>query len=199
TLREMADNLTAAASLFPSGAHLDCVAYACTSGTAEIGAARISELVRDGVETPAVTDPVSALVSACRALDVTRLALLSPYVANVSDRLREVLEGAGITVTNLVSFKEPDEARVVRIDENSIHDAALKCVEQAPCDAVFLSCTNLRTLDVLPRIETATGLPVLSSNLVLAWHMLRLSGRALAPNVPCRLATPGATQGESSR
>ena len=42
-------------------------------------------------------------------------------------------------------------------------------------DAVFLSCTNLRTLDVIDEIEAELGLPVVSSNQALAWHMAQLT------------------------
>ena len=43
-------------------------------------------------------------------------------------------------------------------------------------DALFLSCTNLRTLDAIPVLASELRMPVLSSNLVLAWEMLRLAG-----------------------
>ena len=199
TLRAMAGNLTAAAQLFPAGADLSCVAYACTSGTAAIGPQRISDLVRQGVQTPVVTDPVTALLSACRALDVRRVGLVSPYIASVSDTLRDVLDAAGITVTRLISFDEPNEAAVVRIAGQSLCEAALQVVDKGGCDAVFLSCTNLRTLDIIAGIEAATQLPVLSSNLVLAWHMLSQVGHTLPSDMPYRLATPGATRRVSSR
>jgi maleate isomerase len=41
--------------------------------------------------------------------------------------------------------------------------------------AIFLSCTNLRTLHAIAPIEAATGLPVFSSNQALAWHMSTLA------------------------
>jgi maleate isomerase len=45
------------------------------------------------------------------------------------------------------------------------------------------------TLDLIEEIETETGLPVMSSNTVLAWHLARLAG--LAPAGPGRLAQAG--------
>jgi maleate isomerase len=50
-----------------------------------------------------------------------------------------------------------------------------------------LSCTNLRTLDVIDDLEAELGVPVLSSNLALARHMARATGAALAPDAPGRL------------
>jgi len=42
-------------------------------------------------------------------------------------------------------------------------------------DALFISCTNLRALDLIPTLEKETGVPVMTSNQVLAWDMLRLA------------------------
>ncbi len=176
SLADMAREITGASELFPRAAGLAAVGFGCTSGTAQIGAAEVASLIEQGVHTYAVTDPISALIAACAHLGVTRLALVSPYVAEVSSRLREVLAKAGIAVVSFASFEEAVEARVVRISPASLHDAAIATAAIAPCDAVFLSCTNLRTLDVIAGAEAALGMPVLSSNSVLAWHMARLAG-----------------------
>lgn len=176
TLQAMANELTASASLFPMGAVLSAVGYGCTSGTAQIGAGQISALIKAGIATPVVTEPVSALIAACAHLGVTRIGLISPYVASVSDRLRDVLADAGITVTQFASFDEPVEDRVVRISADSIADAAIKVGRHEDCEAVFLSCTNLRTLDVIDRVETEISKPVMSSNQVLAWHLGQIAG-----------------------
>lgn len=176
SLAAMERELTGAAKLLPRGADLSVVGFGCTSGTAQIGAARIAELITQGAPTRAVTDPVSALIAACTHLDVRRLALVSPYVEAVSGRLMEVLAEADITITAFASFEEAEEAKVVRIAPGSIADAAIVTAARAECDAVFLSCTNLRTLDVIAPVESAAGMPVLSSNQVLAWHMLQLAG-----------------------
>ncbi len=174
SLQAMANDLTQAASLLPVGATLSAVGYGCTSGTAQIGADRIAALIQAGIQTPEVTEPVSALIAACAHLDVTRIGLISPYVASVSDQLRSVLADAGIEVTQFASFDEPTEARVVRISPDSITKAAIAMARTDNCEAVFLSCTNLRTLDVIDRIESQIEKPVLSSNQVLAWHLCRL-------------------------
>ena len=191
TLRAMEAHLTTAAGLLPRGATFQAVGYGCTSGAAEIGAARVEELVRAGVETPEVTNPVSALVAACRHLGLDRIGVISPYVASVSDRLRSVLLEAGIETTEFASFEEPVEANVVRISEASIMAAAVEMGQRGSCDAIFLSCTNLRTLGVISRIEDAIGKPVLASNPVLAWHICRLAGVRTAQGAPGALFKAG--------
>jgi maleate isomerase len=54
-------------------------------------------------------------------------------------------------------------------------------------DMVFLSCTNLRTLEVIDGLEADLGIPVVSSNLALAWDMARRADVAVAGTAPGRL------------
>ena len=176
SLAEMEGALTGAAALFPVGHRFDVVGYGCTSGTATIGVDVIAARVQAGAAADQVSEPVSALIAACRALGLARIAILSPYVASVSDRLRHVLHGAGIDTPHFDSFDEANEAAVTQIDAASIRAAALSVMDGAQVDGLFLSCTNLRTLDVIAPLQDQLGVPVLSSNLVLAWDMLRLSG-----------------------
>lgn len=188
TLAAMEDHLGGAAALLPKGARFAALAYACTSGAAQIGPARVAAILTEATGAPAASDPVTALVAACGALGIRRLGLLSPYVAEVSDRLITVLADHGIATPVFGSFNVAEEARVVRIDGASIRKAAVALASDGGIDALFLSCTNLRTLDLIAPMEGAMGLPVLSSNQVLAWHLGQLSGTGLAPGPWGRLA-----------
>ncbi len=186
SITEMEGNLTAAARLLPRSAVCAAVGYGCTSASAQIGSGRVATLIKEGVSTDQVTEPVSALIAACRGLGIRRIGLISPYVAAISDQLRAVLMRAGINVGPFASFEEPIEANVVRITPQSLIDAAVRMGADKTIDAVFLSCTNLRTLDIIEDIEAAIGKPVLSSNQVLGWHLTRLA---------CEDTTPGAIPG----
>lgn len=186
-IAEMEGKLTAAATLLPRGTQLASVGYGCTSASAQIGADRVAELISAGVPTQHVTNPASALIAACSALNVTKIGLISPYIATISDRLREVLADAGITARRFGSFNEPVEANVVRISPASLKNAAVEMAKDPECEAIFLSCTNLRTLEVIEEIEQQIGKPVLSSNQVLAWHMLKLAGIAQYGTAPGKL------------
>ncbi len=174
TIAQMAHDLPTAAGLLPPAAQFDAVGYACTSGTTLIGADRVAELVQTTAQTNAVTNPLCASIAAFRALNVRRIGLVSPYIESVSQPMITAFEAAGIAVPNAVSFGEKVEANVARIDPASIIAAARQVAEGV--DAVFLSCTNLRTLDIIALTETDLGIPVVSSNAALAWHMAQLAG-----------------------
>lgn len=187
TLAQMEAELPGVAWLLPPPLSFDAVGYGCTSGSSVIGPDRIAELVGQGCDTEHVTNPLTALVAACQTLGLSRLAFLSPYVEEVSGTLRGALADRGVGTPVFGSFNEAEETKVAKIDGPSIVNAAIELAKDSAVDAVFLSCTNLRTLDVIGDIETATGKPVLSSNLVLAWHMARLAGCSLAPDVRASL------------
>lgn len=180
SLSDMEHHLTEAASLFPRGLTFDAIGYACTSGSAQIGPDRVADRIRAGAPVRAVSNPVTALSAACKAAGIARLGLLSPYVKDVSETLRAVLAQAGVETPVFGTFNEAEEAKVARIDEESLMAGARGVMAGAQVDGLFLSCTNLRTLGVIPRLEDAFGLPVLSSNLVLAWDMIRLAGGAVS-------------------
>tara|TARA_R110002051_G_scaffold70726_7_gene127294 strand:+ start:33886 stop:34620 length:735 start_codon:yes stop_codon:yes gene_type:complete len=182
TLQEMANTLPAAARLFPAGAQFAAVGYGCTSGTAQIGAEKIIALITQELDTAHVTEPLSALIAACGTLGVTRLGLLSPYVASVSGKLVEALAASAISCPVFGSFDEAEESVVSHISPASTYAAAVDLATKGDIDALFLSCTNLRTLDIIAKLEVETGLPVLSSNQVLGWDLARRAGITLPHN-----------------
>lgn len=180
TLAEMERDLPRAASLLPPSARFGSVGYACTSGSTMIGPERVSDLIRGACHTQATTNPLTAARAALRALGVTRLGVVSPYVASVAEPVRRALSETGVETPVTLSFGEATEARVARISPASIRAAALDLGGRGGLDGIFLSCTNLRTLDVIDSIEAELDLPVLSSNQVLAWHMAAQAGLPLS-------------------
>lgn len=167
-LAKMTGEITRAAKLFPRSIIFDVVAYGCTSGTSVIGVEKVDDLIRAGCNCAAVSNPASALIWACREGGIKRLGFLSPYVEEVSNVLRDLLRDEGIETQVFGSFEEPLETNVAHIDGPSLINAALQLSDPQKIDGLFLSCTNLRTIDVLEEIELQSGLPCLSSNFVLA-------------------------------
>lgn len=192
TLARMEVNLPAAAGLLPSAVGLDVVGYGCTSGTTIIGEERVSTAVRSGLQvsgstapdqTP-VTNPLTAVKTALRALDASRIGFVTPYLPEVTGAMRRHLEQQGFQIPEIASFNQSEEDIVARITPASILEAVVKVGRNDDCDAVFVSCTNLRVLSVIEEAEAALGKAVISSNLALAWHMLRLAG--VTNNLPGR-------------
>ena len=180
TLAEMARDLPHAAALLPDGPDFDVIGYGCTSGATEIGSDRVAHLVQSVIPGARVTDPLAAIIAGVRALGGRRLGFVTPYVPQVSQTMRDALVAAGFSIAAFGSFNAGDDRVVARITPGAIARAAKRVARaaaaDAPCDAIVIACTNLRCLGVIPEIEAETGIPVISSNSALGWHMLRLSG-----------------------
>ncbi len=175
TLAQMETDLPAAADLLPKARPYRVVGYGCTSASSVIGSDRVEQMVMQTCNTATVTNPLRAASACARHLGVSKFALLSPYIEEVNTPLRRAFAEQGIAMDVFGTFGESEEAKVVRISTDSVVDAAVRLGRDSTVDAVFLSCTNLRTLTAIPRIEAQIGKPVLSSNQSLAWHMKQLN------------------------
>ena len=146
------------------------------AGATVIGRDNVAASIKQHFPSSAVTDPMSAVIAACRDLQVKRLGVLTPYVSEVSQAMQELLRYEGFDIVAFGSFEQSDETTVAHITESSTLTAMEDIAKQEKCDAIFASCTNLRTFSILKQAEEKIGIPVISSNQALLWHLLRLSG-----------------------
>ncbi len=175
TLAQMEHDLPKSMSLMPPNIDFKAIGYACTSGATVIGSDRLEQIVQQYYPKAAVTDPIKAVIAACRALGVKRLGMLTPYRADVSAAMRELLEENDIQITSFGSFEEESDPKVARIAQSSTLEGMM-AVGAEECDAVFSSCTNLGSFAVIEQAEKALGKPVISSNSAFMWHLHRLAG-----------------------
>ena len=175
TLTDMEQRLPVAAGLLPTDFDFAAIGYGCTSAAALIGEAGVTACIQAAHPGVTCTNPITAAVAAFQALEARRIAVLTPYTADVTAPIAAHFADAGITVTALGSFLEPSDLVVGRISEASISDG-VRAIASADSDAVFVSCTSLRVLETVAEIEDEVGVPVVSSNVALFWHLLRLAG-----------------------
>ncbi len=175
TLRKMETDLPYTASLLPPSFDFDVIGYACTSGATMIGEDRVNQIIRNVHPQAKTSNPISACKRALKALKVKRIALLTPYSPDVTSEMQENLRAAGFEINAVASFNESDDFTVARISSDSILAAVLSVGARDDCDAVFISCTSLRALDIIAQAETKLNKPVISSNQTLAWDLKRLT------------------------
>ncbi|MBP0590686.1 aspartate/glutamate racemase family protein [Paraburkholderia sp. LEh10] len=174
-LAEIESRIAPAVGLLLPGERLDVVAFGCTSASMVIGEERVFERIREARPGIACTTPITAAIAALAALEVRRVALLTPYVRTINDFMRDYIDARGIGVPRVASFEHADDNEVARIDAPSIRSAIAQLAQHDDTDAVFVSCTSLRVASLIPQLEAQTGKPVLSSNFAMAWHALRLA------------------------
>jgi maleate isomerase len=176
TLMRMEGKLAENASVIMPGLPLASLAFGCTSAAMVIGEEQVFARLREARPEAKPTTPITAAFAAFRAFGARRLAVLTPYRADVNAAVRRYIEARGWEVPVFGSFDEEDDLRAARIDVGSIRDAAIELGKDPRVDAVFVACTSLRVAEVAAEIEEAVGKPVTSSNHAMAWHALRLAG-----------------------
>lgn len=176
SLRATADELAEAAALLVPGSPLDVLAYGCTSATVAIGEGEVfARLRRDRPDIPCTT-PITAALGAFARLGAARVALLTPYPRAVHEAIASFLCGRGIAVSDQAHLGIDSDAAISRVTGAQLFEAVRR-LDLAAADAVFLSCTSLRTAAMIDALEAETGRPVIASNQALAWHCLQLAGR----------------------
>lgn len=174
-LRTMAPQLSRATSLILPDARIDVVAYSCTSGTVAIGFDEVVgqiHVARPGIPC---TTPITAVLAGFKKLGIQRIVLLTPYLDEVNQPIRYYLEQHGITVLAISSFNLESDVDMAYIPPAAIRAAALN-IDRPDADAIFISCTAVRAVEVVESLEQSLGKPVLSSNQALMWDALRLAG-----------------------
>ena len=174
-LRTMAPKLSDAVSLIIPEGRLDAVAYSCTSGTVVIGYEAIAasiHAVRPGIP---VATPITAGLEGLGRFKARKIAVLTPYVDNVNGPIVNYIKDSGLDVVAVTSFLVDDDNVMARIPPQAIYEAAIEA-DRPEADALFISCTALRAVDVVERIEQALGKPVISANQALFWRALRAAG-----------------------
>ncbi len=189
TLRQMHRDLPATAALLPASFGFDAVGYACTSGATMIGEARVDEMIRAVHPRAKTSNPISACKAALSALGLRRIALVTPYPPEVTVEMQANLRDAGYDTVAVASFNQSDDFTVARISSESIRNAAVTIGARDDVEGVFVSCTSLRALEVIEAAEAQINKPVLASNQVLAWHLMRLAGLSDLPSGAGRLFT----------
>lgn len=165
----------------------EVIAYACASGSfvdGHFGERAMSAAMSDASETPALTTS-SAMIAALHEIGARRVALVTPYTQSVTEALEAFLQEDGITVTGRAFLGLT--RHIWKVPYRHVVDMARAAVapaagNQAPPDALFISCTNLPTYDVIPQLEAELRMPVLSANQVTMWAALRRVGaQAVGP------------------
>jgi maleate cis-trans isomerase len=183
-LLHMLGELGPAAALL-AHARIDAICFGCTgSGFVQPDVrqdAQVAEAASRSLGLPviATSDAVSA---ALEHVGARRIAVASPYEPWLNEHLRRYLEGRGFTLTSIAGFGTQEHAKCS--PEETL--ALALGVVRPDTEAIFVSCANLRTLEIIEPLERTTGLPVVTSTQASLWRLLSRLGRP-GPGGPGRL------------
>jgi maleate isomerase len=189
TLAAMAPDITKAAALILPGETLDAVVYSCTSASVVIGDAAVRRAIVAGKPGAQPITPISAGLSALRALGARRISLLTPYLPETTAPMAALFAAEGLDLAGVTCMGQTDDRAMARIDAATLGEQARAAVAPGS-DALFIACTALRVAEAIGPIEAAAGVPVVSANLATAWNVLRLCGDGGAAASGRLMATP---------
>lgn len=158
-----------------SGARPDVVLYGCTSATLTHGrafdrelAARIQE--ESGAQT---VTAAGALVHALRTLDIKRIGFASPYVSEINDLAIAFLADAGTeTVSRADIGVTLGNYGQGELTPEEVQALALRA-DSDEAEAVVLSCTDMRAVEVVERLEAMLEKPVITSNQAMLFEAVQ--------------------------
>jgi maleate isomerase len=174
-LMAVGDRLGDAASLILPAEKLDAIAYSCTSGTVALGFDEIANRINAVRKDVPVVTPMTAAFKAFDHMKISNLSLLTPYRIEVADMMTSYISDHGYHILNSTSFLLQHSSELQRLSLDSIVSGAIEvCHEDA--DALFISCTGLRSVELVARLEKRLKKPVFTSNQCMFWECLRYSG-----------------------
>lgn len=162
-------------------AEVDVLAWNGTAGS-WLGAGHdrgMAEQITKHTGVPATTSTLAYLAAFDR-FDLNRIALITPYTADVNEAIIEVYGQNGVDIVNErhLGLEVNESFARVRPEELlpfSLELAGSDAVSGSPQALVYL-CTNLYAAPIVEQVEKQTGLAALDSVAVTLWHCLTMAG-----------------------
>lgn len=153
--------------------------YACSSGSFVHGLSGERDL-REAMLAAGARRAITssgAMLDALHAVGAKRVAVATPYTRTLTARLTHFLEEAGFEPISAVHLGL--KSGMSRVSRETVANLIRRaCHPEA--DAVFLSCTALRTFGIVAQLEEELRTPILTSNQASLWAALDAAG-ALVP------------------
>ena len=171
------DRIDVAARLY-GRAPLQVLTFGGTSATFMRGMGYDQEIIsRMEAALPGVpaSTTSTASVRALNALGAKKVSFVGPYVTEVTERGRNFFEQTGFEVTGAHGLEISDNLELNNLSLERVYEFTKKSAEPE-ADAVFISCTGIRTVGAIAALEADLGRPVVSAIQATFWDALRISG-----------------------
>jgi maleate isomerase len=171
-LLSMLDRLEEATELL-ADAHVTRIIFHCTA--VSMWSPEIVDEIAGRVAT--VTDvPLvitsEAIVDALQTLEAKKIVLVTPYVQDTNDREVRFLSHRGISVLRERGLGIASGLGMAAVEPEQWYREVL-AMRDPDAQAYFISCTTVRSADVIEELERELEAPVITSNQAMLWSALR--------------------------
>ena len=163
SLAAIEGDLTEVSSEILPNYDLDLVVFNCTSSSSIIGDQAIELAIKKSKPTAKVLTTSQAVVSNIKRKGLKKVSVLTPYSAEISALLVDYFQRNSLEIVSFRYMDMSDDRDVAMVSPNNIITAAKQAIVDE-ADALFISCTAMRSTEVISVIEKEIGKPVFTSN-----------------------------------
>jgi len=172
-----------------SGVRPDVVLYGCTSATLTHGPsfdADLAEKIKTGSGAVSLT-AAGSLIAGLKAIGATKVGFSSPYLGEINEQAMAFLKSNGIDTVNCADVgRELGNYGQGELTPDEVFE--LGCQADHPdAQAIVLSCTDMRSVEVVERIEATLGKPVVTSNQAMMFCLMQALDLPRHDRLPGRL------------
>ncbi len=156
-------------------ARVDVIGFGCTSGSFVKGMGydkEIIEIIQQNTGIKATTTS-SAVVEALKLIGVKKLSVGAPYTNPIMEKLKIFLSKNGFEIIKMEGLNMLSGEGDLPLEATY---ELIRRIDHPDSEAIFISCTDFKTVELLDILENDFGKKVISSNQATMWKLLRLSG-----------------------
>jgi maleate isomerase len=172
----MVENVEQGASLL-ADAKVDLIVFHCTAASMFRPGLddEIVERIESATGMPA-TSTSKAVLDAFRTLGANKIVLTTPYVQETNDREVEYLRSHQVSVLSETGMGISGDGNAMLEVQPGEWYRRVRAQRDDAADAYFISCTAVRSAEVIGPLERDLDRPVVTSNQAMVWHALKTTG-----------------------
>jgi maleate isomerase len=166
------------ATSFLAKAPLDAIVLGGTSATFMHGRGwddKVMERMREVSNGIPVTTTSTASLAAIKTFSAKKISIVTPYLDSITERAARFFSENGVEVLSWKGMNIDKDHDIGSVPLEEVYRFA-KANCHPGSDALFLSCTNWRTVGAIEALEQDLGIPVASAIQSSFWQSLRIAG-----------------------
>lgn len=153
------------------------IVYACTSGSFVGGSQWEKDLVKNIEDNTGIKTVTTAgsIIEGLKAVGAKNIVMATPYKQELNVCEVNFLESKGFNVLAEKGLGIDENIKVGSLTPQVAYNLC-KSIFVKEADAILISCTDFRTIEIIDILEEDFGVPVITSNQVSMWAALRKAG-----------------------
>jgi maleate isomerase len=119
------------------------------------------------------TTTSTSVIEAFKKLRITKVSIATPYVEELAMQTTKFVEESGVKVLK-ASWLNKTAVEIPSVSKEALYHQAIE-VDHPESEAIFMSCVNLDTVELIDIWEKNLHKPVITSNQATMWNVLRLA------------------------